>query len=79
VAILIVAPKAPVPLLLVPTPRCTWMLLTDEEKSVATATTKVNEVKELVKDVTETEIKSLRNDTKLRDERNIQQYVAEDK
>jgi hypothetical protein len=55
-----------------------FIQLTDTEKSVATATTKVQEVKELVKDVPETEIQSLLNDTQLLDDSNIDDDVAED-
>jgi hypothetical protein len=55
-----------------------FIQLTDEDKSVASIDTKIEDVKELVKDVPENEIQSLLNDTELLDDVNSDENISDD-
>jgi hypothetical protein len=55
-----------------------FIQLTDEDKSVASIDTKIEDVKELVKDVPENEIQSLLNDTELLDDVNSDESISDD-
>ena len=55
-----------------------FIQLTDEDKSVASIDTKIEDVKELVKDVPENEIQSLLNDTELLDDVNSDDNISDD-
>ncbi len=55
-----------------------FIQLTDEDKSVASIDTKIEDVKELVKDVPENEIQSLLNDTELLDDANSDDNISDE-
>jgi hypothetical protein len=55
-----------------------FIQLTDEDKSVASIDTKIEDVKELVKDVPENEIQSLLNDTELLDDVNSDENISDE-
>jgi hypothetical protein len=55
-----------------------FIQLTDEDKSVASIDTKIEDVKELMKDVPENEIQSLLNDTELLDDVNSDENISDE-
>ena len=55
-----------------------FIQLTGEDKSIASIDTKIEDVKELIKDVPDNEIQSLLNDTELLDDVNSDENISDD-